>query len=75
MGIIEITTIPVANYGLREDGSAEDIYRDAYWHPWAIVKCANLIIEGKIESTDVDFFLVGYAEEAAVTFIPTVMIM
>lgn len=64
--IVEVTASSVLSFGLRENGSAEDIYRDAYNHPWAFVECdANRIIEGKIESTGVDFFLVGYTTAGA----------
>jgi len=49
-------------YGLRENGSAEDIYKESGHHPWAIVECdASGIIEGKIANTNTDFFVVGYA--------------
>ena len=67
MGIIEVTAVD-DNYGLREEGESgghADIYVSAYSHPWAIVKCdASRIIEGKINDTGVDFWLVGYATEA-----------
>ncbi len=66
MGIIEVidTTIGARDYGLRKNGSAEDIYQMVYAHTWGIVECdANRVIEGKIESTNVDFFVVGYSIE------------
>ncbi len=65
MGFIEVadTSSTGVNYGLRKDGSEEDIYLRASSHPWGIVECASLIIEGKIESTAVDFFVVGYSIE------------
>jgi len=64
MGFIEVASTSAYSYGLRKNGSSEDIYRDARTHPWAIVECdASLIIEGKIESTNVDFFVVGYSTE------------
>jgi len=73
MGIIEVTShTSVGSYGLRENGSGEDIYFWATWHPWGIVKCdASRIIEGKISTTNVDFFLVGYATAVAIVA-PTV---
>jgi len=70
MGFIEVTT-NVKEYGLRKNGSAEDIYGDAFHHPWAIVECASLIIEGKIEGTTADFFVVGYSELAPLVISPS----
>jgi hypothetical protein len=62
MGFIEVNSVSNDNYGLRKNGSDEEIYRYAYYHPWAFVECdANRVIEGKIENAGVDFFLVGYA--------------
>jgi len=63
MGFIEITsTSSQYNYGLRKNGSAENIYRPANAHPWAFVEGdTNGIIEGKIANTGNDFFVVGYA--------------
>lgn len=70
MGFIEVknTSTTQYNYGLRKNGSSEDIYKDARRHPWAIVECdESRLIEGKIENTDVDFFVVGYS--TAVTLV------
>jgi len=68
MGFIEVCTPGSDMYGLRKDGSAEDIYCDAIRHPWGIVECdTNRVIEGKIESTDVDFFVVGYSTAVTIT--------
>ena len=54
-------------YGLRKNGSAEDIYYYCRQHASAFVECdTSQIVEGKIGATEVDFFLVGYAEAAAV---------
>lgn len=62
MGFIEVSSAAPYAYGLREDDSAETIYRRAAYHPWAIVECdADGIIEGEIADTSVDFFLVGWA--------------
>lgn len=61
MGFIEVIMTSDVYYGLRKDGSAEDIYYIGKQHPWAFVECASLIIEGKIMNTGVDFFVVGYA--------------
>jgi len=69
MGFIEVHSSYNYNYGLRKNGSNEDIYKYAYYHPWAFVECgANGIIEGKIEDAGVDFFLVGYANARAGPF-------
>lgn len=65
MGFIEVTGNGI--YGLRKDGSAEEIYYSSIYHPWAFVEClaSNLVIEGKISTTSVDFFVVGYATAGA----------
>lgn len=68
MGFIEVCcgSISMA-VGLREEGSAEDIYLDSYDHIWGIVDSdASRVIEGKVEHTDDDFFLVGYSTLPAV---------
>jgi hypothetical protein len=70
MGFIEIQTTntntsTLYSYGLRKNGSSEDIYRYFGLHWWGIVECDdNQIIEGKIANVAVDFFVVGYAEKA-----------
>jgi len=67
MGIIEVLRgTSSESFGLRKDGSSEDLYYDTR-HCWGIVEAASLIIEGKIETTDVDFFVVGYS--TAVTLV------
>lgn len=60
-GYIEIYSGGVGqSYGLRKNGSAENIYQSGK-HPFGIVECdASLIIEGKISLASMDFFLVGY---------------
>lgn len=65
MGFIEVSEgITNYDYSLQEKGSGEGIYLDAWKHCWAFVKCdANRLIEGKIENTNLDFFLSGYATE------------
>lgn len=69
MGFIEVKTSTIADYGLRVNGSSEELYMDAFYHPWAFIECdENYIIEGKISSTNVDFFLVGYAITPGVTW-------
>ena len=67
MGFIEVTDGD-NDYGLRKDGSSENIYTDANEHSWGIVECdASRIIEGKIANTGTDFFVVGYS--TAVTLV------
>ena len=73
MGFIEVN-LPGAfrrAYGLRKNGQSGgyyDIYRNAYQLPWAIVECdASRIIEGKIASIAVDFFVVGYSTAVTIT--------
>jgi hypothetical protein len=62
MGFIEAIASVGADYGLRKNGSSEEIYEMAAYHPWAFVGCdADGIIEGKIGDTAVEFFVVGYA--------------
>jgi len=62
MGFIEVIASSKYSYGLRKNGSAEELYYYAYYHPWAFVECdASQIIEGKIANVAVDFFVVGYA--------------
>lgn len=67
MGFIEVVDTTPYSYGLRKNGSSENIYAFADHHPWAIVECdANWLIEGEIQSTNIDFFLVGYALQQTV---------
>jgi len=59
-------------YGLRKRGSTEDIYGDLTYtrHPFEIVPCNTAqVVDGKIETTVVDFFLVGYATVVAPTVV------
>lgn len=64
MGFIEVhdtNTRLGTYYGLRNGGSSENIYYKAR-HPWAFVECdTDGTIEGKIGTTDISFWLVGYA--------------
>ena len=61
-GFIEVISSAAYSYALRKNGASYDYYGDAYRHPWAIVECdASYKIEGKIETTSVDFFEVGYS--------------
>ncbi|MBU1067816.1 hypothetical protein KKE60_08520 [Patescibacteria group bacterium] len=67
MGIIEVNIGQDKDFGLRKNGSAEDIYLLGNEHAWGIVECdEDRKIEGKIEDTHVDFFLIGYATEPGV---------
>ena len=62
MGFIEAIDLYGMGYGLRKNGSAEDIYYAGEYHCWGIVECdASRLIEGKIGHTSVDFFVVGYS--------------
>ncbi len=46
--------------------SAADIYKEASWHPWAVVPVdANQVLEGRIENANIDFFLVGHTLDGA----------
>ncbi|UCC90668.1 MAG: hypothetical protein JSW24_00395 [Dehalococcoidia bacterium] len=64
MGFVEVVSGGAYLYGLRKNGSSEDIYFEVYKHLWGIVECdASQVIEGKISDTVVDFFVVGYSEE------------
>ena len=69
MGFIEVIAGSTAYYyGLRKNGSSEDIHYDVYYHAWAMVECDDSqIIEGRIQSTSIDFFVVGYS--TAVTLV------
>ena len=49
-----------AKYGLRKDGSTEDIFFDAALHCWGIVESSTQVIEGQIENMNADFFVTGY---------------
>jgi hypothetical protein len=61
-GIIEIISSGNYKYGLRKDGSGEDIYYRCMRHSWGIVECSAAgIIEGEIEDGGVDFFHIGSA--------------
>ncbi len=47
-------------YGLRKNGSAENITGNLpYRHCWGMVESATQVIEGNIGNNNVDFFLVG----------------
>ncbi len=48
------------NFGIRKDGSSENITRDLATHAWAIVEVSSGFIEGYAQDSTVDFFTVGY---------------
>jgi hypothetical protein len=64
MAFIDVLGMANQKYALREAGSAEDIYRNLDGqHNWGIIGVSDAgFIEGKIQATDVDFWLVGFAE-------------
>lgn len=52
-------------YGLRENGTAENIVEKAENHQWGMVECGVLrLVEGYINATNLGFFLVGYTTGA-----------
>lgn len=64
--IFEVATPAGHEFGLRKNGSGDDRHQIVSRHLWAIIGCDNSqIIEGYIEHTDVDFFLVGYVTDGA----------
>ncbi len=68
MGFYEIPGVSSNRYGLRTEGSAWDTYdlwMPSAKHHWVFISCDDsYLVEGKIASTDTDFFLTGYATEA-----------
>lgn len=67
-GYIEVVTDSYAHwFGLRENGSAENIvYAAAYKMCWGMVECdGSRIIEGYIATLSTDLFLTGYTTAAA----------
>jgi hypothetical protein len=62
---IEVTDSSNFVYGLRKDGSAENIYQPNAYHHWGMVEALANTIEGKVSSTALDFFEVGYSTAAA----------
>ncbi|MGA2669952.1 MAG: DNRLRE domain-containing protein [Dehalococcoidia bacterium] len=71
-GFFEVNATTNVNYALRKKGDVNDYYHNAYFHPFAIVPCdANGLVEGKIASTAVGFYLAGYAILAGLIIIPS----
>jgi hypothetical protein len=64
-----VCTLSNIKYALREAGSSEDIYRNLDGqHNWGIIGVSDAgFIEGKIQATDVKFWLVGVAEIPIIT--------
>jgi len=68
MGFIEAHSTSADDYGLRKNGSSEEIYQRLIFHYCGIVECdASQLIEGKIENTAIDFFVVGYSTAVTLT--------
>lgn len=68
MGFIEVVSSlgTTPTYGLRKNGSSENIPYQVGFHQWGIVECdASYIIEGYISNLENDFFVVGYATAPA----------
>ena len=64
LAFIDVMGMANQKYALREAGSGEDIYRNLDGqHNWGIIGVSDAgVIEGKIQATDVKFWLVGLAE-------------
>jgi len=70
MGFIEVHASGDTGYiyGLRKNGSTEDIRQRVANHYCGFVECdTNRIIEGYIENTIDDFFVVGYSIAVTIT--------
>jgi len=72
-GFIEVVSPSVNAFALRRKGDSQDIYGYNYLHQMAVVPAdADSIIQGKISSTAVDFYLVGTASAAPAYYERTV---
>lgn len=59
--VIEVYSSLDRNYGLRSNGATYDHYMKHQYHDWGAVGLdSNKIFEGKIDSTTVDFHVIGY---------------
>lgn len=68
--VVSFSTVE-KKYGLRKNGSTDDRYRDIIRgrQQFAVIGIdANRKCEGKVESSTVDFFLIGYTESDATFF-------
>ena len=52
---------------LRENGSSEDIYRPITYGAWKPQHLISQSFEGKVEGADVDFWVVGWVKQTALT--------
>lgn len=65
---IEVHSTAYGSYGLRKNGSSEDVYLLTPKKLWAVVECdSNRIIEGKVSSTETDFYVTGHASASTQT--------
>lgn len=64
--IIEYVATGWTKLTLRKEGSSDDRLNYCYGHGWAIVGCdASQVFEQKIDSADLDIFVVGYVTDGA----------
>jgi len=68
LAFVDVLGMANQKYALREAGSGEDIYRNLDGqHNWGVIGVSDAgFIEGKIQATDVDFWLVGIAERPVI---------
>lgn len=60
-GIYETEGTAEYDFSLRKNGTSLDYYYSSYEKLWAVVECdESQLVEGKIESTGLDFFEIGY---------------
>lgn len=58
---VRLVGVGSLDFGLRKDASAVEEYLLGRWRQ-AVIACSDAqVVQGKIQSTDVDFYLVGYA--------------
>ena len=66
--IVEVNGAYQQDFGVRMNGSSDEIYRSGR-HSWAIIGVdGSEIFEGKISDTNIDFFVVGYITDGATFF-------
>jgi hypothetical protein len=62
MGFIDVISAGTYNYGLRQGGTSETIYRYSRNHGFGIVACSSpKVIQGEISNAAEGFWLLGYA--------------
>ncbi|MFC1658227.1 hypothetical protein ACFL1D_02450 [Candidatus Omnitrophota bacterium] len=55
------------SYGVRNNGSTDDFYRQVTYHSWAIIGCdTSQICDGRESSDTIGFYLIGYITDGAV---------